>query len=39
MYLIYLARTNTKVRGEDILRAQQTLQSGKRPLLKIFIER
>ena len=26
-YLIYLARTNTQVRGEDLLCAQQTLQS------------
>ena len=29
MYLIYFARTNTKVHGEGLLRAQQTLQSGK----------
>ena len=29
MYLIYFARTNTKVREEDLLRAQLTLQSGR----------
>ena len=29
MYLTYFARTNTKVRGEGLLPAQQTLQSGR----------